>query len=120
MAEAKTALSALEELHALAEANAEQLARIQVDAARSGKDGYLLQLFEPIMLGEQKVQALRFRAQTLKDVRDSKNDDELTALLCGITVDQLKQLSGIDYASTQEVIAGFHLRRAASGPALKG
>lgn len=113
----KTALDELEELQ---NAQAELLARIQVDAAKSGSSGYTLPLHEPIIVGPETRYELKFRSQNLKDIRDSKGDDELTALLCEISVEQLKQLSAIDYACTQEVLAGFHLRRAVSGPARKG
>jgi hypothetical protein len=117
--EEKDAATALDELRKLQEENDERSARIQLEAAKSGPSGYTLELYEAIMVGADKKTSLHFRAQTIRDIREHKNDDALTAALCGLTVDQLYQLSSIDYAATQEVLAGFHLRRAASGPARK-
>lgn len=111
--DAKTALEQLEELQA---ANAERMAEIQLAAAKSGSGGYTLELYEPIMIGADKRSSLHFRAQTIRDIRENKTDDALTSALCGITVEQLLQLSSIDYAATQEVLAGFHLRRSGSAP----
>jgi hypothetical protein len=120
MSEAKTPKpkTAREELDELKAADEERSARIQLEAAKSGGKGYTLPLFEPIMIGSEKRDSLHFRAQTIRDIREGKGDDEITAALCNITIEQLMQLSSIDYAATQDVLAGFHLRRA--GSAQKG
>lgn len=109
--------SALEELEELEKQNAEHMASIRVAAAKSGNAGYMLALLEPIMVGAEKKDSLHFRAQTVRDVRATTVDDAFTGSLCGLTADQVQQLSMADYAAVQEVIAGFHLRRAVGGPA---
>jgi hypothetical protein len=114
--EATKTKSALEQLEEMQAANAERMAEIQLAAAKSGSGGYTLELYEPIMIGADKRSTLHFRAQTIRDIREHKTDDALTAALCEITVEQLLQLSSIDFAATQEVLAGFHLRRSGSAP----
>lgn len=107
--------SSAEILQEIEESNTEAMAEIRVAAAQSGSEGYTLKLYEPIMVGSEKRDELHFRAQTLRDIREGKTDDALTAALCGLTSEGILQLSSIDYASTQEVLAGFHLRRAGGG-----
>ena len=115
-AKAEASKTAVDELEELEQAEAERVARIKLDAAKSGTAGYTLELYEPIMVGNEKRQSLHFRAQTMRDIREHKTDDALTAALCDLTVEQLRQLSSIDFAATQEVLAGFHLRRSGSPP----
>lgn len=109
-----------DELEALVSAWVARKAEVRLGAARSNKSGYTLALFEPIMVGANVVNELHFRPHTIKDIREHKNDDALTAALCGITEAQLMQLASCDYELCQEVIAGFHLRPAAGGLAQKG
>lgn len=118
--------SALFELAELEQTKREFLATIKVAAAKSGGHGYEYKLFEPIMIGNQKMEALRFRPQTIRDIRAANvaprgegtgimPNDVLTATLCGITPEQLMQLAYEDYEAVQEVMEGFQLRRAAGG-----
>ena len=107
--------SAIEELEALEKQHAEHMASIRLAAAKSGNAGYTLELLEPIMVGSDKRASLHFRAQTIRDIRGHTVDDAFTGALCGLTVDQVQQLSAVDYSACQEVIAGFHLRRAVGG-----
>ena len=120
MSNATKEAAALDELEQIQREHAERKARVRIAAAKSGGNGYTLELYEPIMVGNEKRTALLFRAQTIRDIREAKTDDALTAALCGLTVEQLMQLSSIDYDMTQEVLAGFHLRPAAGGLARKG
>lgn len=114
------------ELAEIEQAKAEYLAAVKLAASKSGQSGYEYSLFEPIMLGNQKVEVLRMRPQTIRDIREANAkpraegtgimpNDVLTAMLCGITPEQLLQLSVIDYEAVQEVMEGFTLRRAAGG-----
>jgi len=117
--------SAVEQLAECEAADAEQRAVLRLAAAKSGAVGYDLALLEPIMVGPTKVDTLHFRPQTLADMRlfetagadAADRDKAFTASLCGLTKDQLGQLSWPDWVATQEVLAGFALRRAAGGPA---
>jgi hypothetical protein len=108
-------LTAVQELALLESGDEEALARITVDAAKSARDGYTLKLYEPIMVGPNAVSELKFRPQTLADIRKSPTDLDLTAMLCGIESAQVEQLSSLDWKATQAVLQGFHLRRAAGG-----
>lgn len=112
-------LSALEELAALEASDEEAIARITVNAAKSGSAGFTLALHEPIMVGPNKVQELKFRPPTLADIRKSVDDVGVTALLCGLEPVHIEQLSSLDWKATQAVLQGFHLRRAAGFPAPK-
>lgn len=111
--------TATRELALLTQAFRERKARVCLAAAKSGGQGYTLELFDPITVGGEKRAALIFRAQTIRDIRASKSNDALTADLCGLTVEQLGTLSSIDATMAEEVIAGFHLRPAAGGLARK-
>lgn len=108
-------LTAVQELAVLESNEEEELARITVAAAKSARDGYTLALYEPIMVGPNVVSELKFRPQTLADIRKCTDDIGLTAILCGVEASQVEQLSSLDWKAAQAVLAGFHLRRAAGG-----
>lgn len=113
--------SALDELAEIKAEHDEEVAAIQVAAAKcDAVAGYTLSLYDPIMIGPQKVSSLSFRPPSIRDIRATKNEDELTASLCGLKPDELLQLSSFDYECTQAVLAGFHLRRAVGSRARKG
>lgn len=113
---AKEELAALQLLAELEAEEAERDAEITLAAAKSGfKDGYTLQLFDPIQVGDKLVSELKFRPHTIADTRKSPGPHEFTAELCGLTLVQLEQLSSGDWNAAQAVIKGFHLRRAAGG-----
>ena len=131
MADEKTAL---QELEALEQANAEARARIKLAAAKSGPEGYTLQLSSPIMVGAEKRIALTFRPQTVRDLREVEAekaqakaqgteldaDDLILAKLTGLSVEALGQLEMGDYFAAHAALTGFLLRRVAGGPARKG
>lgn len=107
----------VQELAELEEAHQNAMAEIRLAAARSGSQGYVLKLIEPIMVGPAKWTELRFRPQTVADIRNTSDQDTFAASLCNLMPEQIKQLCYDDWEAVQEVIAGFARRRAAGGPA---
>ena len=106
-----------EELAEIEDARKNALAEIQLAAARSGSAGYTLKLIDPIMVGPAKVTELRFRPQTVSDIRRHPGGDAFTASLCDLDENQIQQLSMDDWDGAQAVLSGFAMRRAAGGPA---
>lgn len=117
MASAKPEKTPLELYAELEEAHQNALAEIRLAAAKSGNNGYTLKLVDPIMVGATKVLELKFRPQTVSDVRRNPDADAFTAALCDLAPEQILQLSIDDWDASQAVLAGFAMRRAAGGPA---
>lgn len=119
--EQKQEKSALEELEELHEQTEEMFARITVEAAKCGPEGYTLKLEDPIVVEGKSFAELHFRLPTAKDIIDNSTNGGIMAALCGVKLDVLAaQMDAIDFECGQRVVQGFRLRRAASRSARKG